>query len=161
MKSPSCITSSATEKVLDSKLTFTSSAPTTQTLPICLPTTAAWLVLPPLAVKSPLAADIPCISSGLVSLVTRTTLFPCLLSSTAVCASSATCPEAAPGEAAKPFVRTLNFFLSSGSNIGNKNCSRCSGSTLLIASFFVIRLSLTISQAIFAAAIPDLLPDLV
>ena len=92
-------------------------------------------------------------------MVTNTTLFPNLLSSTAVCASRATLPVAAPGDAPKPFVRTLNFFLSSGSKIGNKNCSKCSGSTLLIASFLVIKLSLTISQAIFAAAIPDLFPE--
>ena len=70
-------------------------------------------------------------------------------------------PEAAPGEAANPFVNSSNFFLSSGLKIGNRNCSRCSGSTLKTASSFVINVSFTISHAIFAAAIPDLLPDLV
>ena len=45
--------------------------PETQGLPIPLATTAAWLVIPPLAVNIPLAACIPCISSGEVSTLTK------------------------------------------------------------------------------------------
>jgi hypothetical protein len=41
--------------------------PQTQVLPHPLATTAAWLVIPPLAVSTPLAAHIPPISSGEVS----------------------------------------------------------------------------------------------
>ena len=57
-------------------LIIISEAPETHGLPIPLATTAAWLVIPPLPVSIPLAACIPCISSGLVSDLTNITLSP-------------------------------------------------------------------------------------
>ena len=47
------------------------SQPTTQGLPQPRATTAAWLALPPVAVRMPLARCMPATSSGLVSLRTR------------------------------------------------------------------------------------------
>ena len=49
--------------------------PQTQGLPIPRATTAAWEVIPPRAVIMPLATCIPLISSGLVSFLTRITLW--------------------------------------------------------------------------------------
>ena len=48
--------------------------PTTQGLPMPRATTAAWLVMPPRAVRMPSAACMPWMSSGLVSTRTRITL---------------------------------------------------------------------------------------
>ena len=56
--------------------------PTTQTLPRPRPTTAAWLVRPPVAVSMPSAAIMPVMSSGLVSGLTKRT-GPCLASASA------------------------------------------------------------------------------
>ena len=47
-------------------------------------TTAAWLVMPPRAVRMPWATAMPPMSSGLVSMRTRMTFLPCLAQLSAV-----------------------------------------------------------------------------
>ena len=84
--------------------TSSSSAPQTQVLPIPRATTAAWLVLPPRLVRMPLAAIIPCRSSGFVSRRTRMTASPAAARSTALAESNTALPTAAPGEALTPVV---------------------------------------------------------
>ena len=54
-----------------------SPAPATQGLPMPRATTAAWLVMPPRAVRMPSAACMPWMSSGEVSTRTRITFSPC------------------------------------------------------------------------------------
>ena len=54
----------------------TSPAPATQGLPMPRATTAAWLVMPPRAVRMPSAACMPWMSSGVVSMRTRITFSP-------------------------------------------------------------------------------------
>ena len=87
--------------------------PETQGLPIPLATTAAWLVIPPLAVNIPLAACIPCISSGEVS--TLTNIVSCIMDVSLSASSevNTTLPLAAPGEAGKPFAITFIVLFSS------------------------------------------------
>src|ERR687889_516898 len=51
-------------------------APATQGRPMPRATTAAWLVMPPRVVRMPLAACMPWMSSGLVSMRTRMTASP-------------------------------------------------------------------------------------
>ena len=53
-----------------------SPAPATQGRPMPRATTAAWLVMPPRVVRMPLAACMPWMSSGLVSMRTRITASP-------------------------------------------------------------------------------------
>ena len=55
---------------------LTASAPTTAGVPQPRATTAAWLTSPPRAVRMPWATIMPCTSSGLVSLRTKTTFSP-------------------------------------------------------------------------------------
>src|SRR5262249_25873386 len=76
--------------------------PTTQTFPICRPTSAAWLVMPPRAVRMPSAAAMPRMSSGDVSMRTRITRCPALAISSASSAWNAITPVAAPGPALSP-----------------------------------------------------------
>src|SRR5437763_1806540 len=76
--------------------TSSSSAPQTQVLPIPRATTAAWLVLPPRLVRMPLAAIIPCRSSGFVSRRTTMTASPAAARSRAVSESKTPLPTAAP-----------------------------------------------------------------
>ena len=72
--------------------------PTTAGLPNWRATSAAWLVRPPRAVKTPLAASMPCTSSGLVSRRTMITARPSWRDQRwAVSASSATTPPPPPG----------------------------------------------------------------
>ncbi len=65
-------------------------------------TTAAWLVMPPRAVRMPLAACMPWMSSGLVSARTRITSRFSAASFSASSAVNTASPVAAPGEAARP-----------------------------------------------------------
>ena len=72
IKSPSLkVGPSEIEKALLFDLKLISETPTTQGSPSPRPITAAWLVIPPLSVKTPAAACIPRISSGLVSRRTK------------------------------------------------------------------------------------------
>ena len=131
--------------------------PETHGLPIPLATTAAWLVIPPLAVNIPLAACIPWISSGEVS--TRTKIVSCIISFNLWASSEVktTLPLAAPGDAGKPLAITSNVLFSS--KVGCSNVSKELGSILRIASFLEIKFSLTISTAIFTADLAVLLPE--
>ena len=63
--------------------TESASQPATHGLPIPRATTAAWEVIPPWAVRMPLAAIIPWMSSGVVSQRTRITSSPALRSTAA------------------------------------------------------------------------------
>ncbi len=79
------------------------STPTTAGLPNWRATSAAWLVRPPRLVRTPRAASMPCTSSGLVS--GRTMMTSLLLASaqrSAMSASKASTPTAAPGETLRP-----------------------------------------------------------
>ena len=92
-----------------------------QHLPQARATRAAWLVIPPLAVRTADAACIPCTSSGLVSSRTRITFSP--FSLPWVTASSdvkTNFPLAPPGPAGKPFANNSAAPSAAGSTIGNK-----------------------------------------
>ena len=82
-------------------------APHTHGRPMPRATTAAWLVMPPRAVRMPAAACMPWMSSGLVSMRTRITSRPWPLSASASSASNTISPEAAPGDAGRPVATTL------------------------------------------------------
>src|SRR5206468_1202746 len=82
--------------------TSSASHPATHTLPIWRATTAAWLVMPPLAVRNPTDAFMPWMSSGLVSRRTRIARSPRSFISTARSGVSAILPAAAPGPAGRP-----------------------------------------------------------
>ena len=71
-------------------------------MPIPRATTAAWLVIPPLAVNIPLAFTIPSKSSGDVSSRTNITCSPSDALFAASFAVKAIFPTAAPGDAARP-----------------------------------------------------------
>ena len=81
---------------------FRTSQPTTQHLPQPRATTAAWLVLPPVAVRMPCAACMPPTSSGEVSRRTRMTFLPSAAAFSASGALKTTSPVAAPGTALMP-----------------------------------------------------------
>lgn len=123
---------------------FKAPAPQTQHLPIPLATTAAWEVIPPLAVKIPLAMFIPSKSSGDVSILTKILWANFLASS----AKKTIYPEAAPGDAGNPLATNLAVFKASGVKIGCNNSSNLFGSILLRAVFSSIFPSLNKSQAI-------------
>ena len=125
--------------------------PETHGLPIPLATTAAWLVMPPLAVNIPLAACIPWISSGEVSTLTKIVSSFWFFILSASSAVKTTLPLAAPGDAGRPLA--IIFFSTLSSNVGCKRVSNVFGSILKIASFFEINFSLTISTAILIAAL--------
>ncbi len=129
-------------------------APETQHLPIPRATTAACEVIPPLAVRIPLAMFMPSRSSGEVSILTRIDLGNFSASS----AKNTTCPLAAPGDAASPFVISLLFSNEFSSNTGCSNSSSLLGSTLRMAVFSSIEPSLSISMAILTIAAPVRFP---
>ena len=142
--------------------TWIASQPTTQTFPICRPTSAAWDVMPPRAVRIPSDAFIPLMSSGLVSSRTRRTFSPRPPHSKASCAVKTTRPLAAPGPAFSPFARNrpasiaARFF--AGSKIGRRSWFSESGLTRSTASSGVISFSSAISAAIRNSAKPVRLP---
>ena len=82
-------------------------------------------VMPPCAVRMPAACIIPWMSSGVVSQRTRMTLSPALPRSSAVSASNTIAPDAAPGDAFRPFAATSYSAL--GSIIGWRSWSSCAG----------------------------------
>ncbi len=153
--SPSRTTWSPTRATRCAASMSISSAPTTAVRPIPRATTAAWEVLPPRAVRIPVAAIIPPRSSGLVSLRTRTTRSPAAARRTASALSNTAAPVAAPGEAAMPRVRTVR---SPGPNCGNMSWASCSPLTRVSASSMVMRCSSTSWVAIRNAAVAVRLP---
>ena len=88
-------------------------------------TTAAWLVMPPRAVRMPSAACMPWMSSGLVSTRTRITLRPCAFSVSASSEENTISPEAAPGEAGRPVA--IRSRSASGSMVGCSSWSSAGG----------------------------------
>ena len=156
--SPTLTTLPAMLMVPSFSLIWRAAQPTMQGLPQPRATTAAWLALPPVAVRIPLARFMPATSSGLVSLRTRRIGSPgCAWAcSTAASAESTILPAAAPGLAAIPWATTSSLAL--GSSCGRSRWLRLSGLTRLIAVSLSIRPSLTISTAIRTAAVPVRLP---
>ena len=76
IQSPSLTVSPSTMKLRALQSMSSAPQPTTQTLPIWRATSAAWLVMPPRAVRMPWAASMPRMSSGLVSSRTSRTFSP-------------------------------------------------------------------------------------
>ena len=76
IQSPSLTTASSTLKLRDFMSMSSAEQPTMQTLPIWRATSAAWLVMPPCAVRMPWAASMPRMSSGLVKSRTSRTFSP-------------------------------------------------------------------------------------
>ena len=132
-----------------------SPAPVIQGAPIPLATTAAWLVIPPLAVTTPLATCIPVISSGDVSSLKRIT-GPSLHFSAASWALNTIVPHAAPGEAGRPLI--ITSFGAFGSIDGWSNWLIDLASIKVRALLISIIPSLYKSTAILTAALPVLLP---
>ena len=119
-------------------------------------TTAAWLVLPPRLVSTPLAAIMPFRSSGLVSRRTRMTASPASASSTARAESKTARPTAAPGDALTPVVILVTSALVS--NAGNISRASSAPVTRVSASSMSMRPSSTSSVAILKAAAAVRLP---
>ncbi len=105
----------------------TAEQPATQHLPMPRATTAAWLVIPPRAVRMPLATFMPPMSSGLVSMRTRMTALPSLAQTSASSALKTIWPVAAPGLAGRPLAMTLAAFSALGSKVGCRSWSRLLG----------------------------------
>ena len=109
-------------------------------------TTAAWLVMPPRVVRIPLAAFMPWMSSGLVSIRTRITASPLAARLSASSALNTIAPLAAPGLAGRPLLSSFRGAF--GSSIGCSNWSSAEGFTRITASDLSISPSLAISTAI-------------
>ena len=105
-QSPSCSTTPPSSMVLASASTRRASHPQMHVLPQPRATTAAWDVIPPRAVSTPVAAFMPPTSSGDVSMVTRITFSPAACRASASAAVKTTWPTAAPGEAGRPLPMT-------------------------------------------------------
>ncbi len=133
--------------------------PTMQHLPMPRATTAAWLVMPPLAVRMPCALAMPATSSGEVSDLMSITFSPLSFARIAFLELNTALPVAAPGDAGRPFAIVFVGYL--GSMVGNRSCSSWFGSILKTASSFFIMFSFTMSTAIFIADVAVLLPVLV
>ena len=132
--------------------------PTTEGLPICRPTTAAWEVMPPVAVRMPWATLMPWMSSGTVSMRTRRTRLPFCDQATASSAVKTSAPVAAPGDAGRPLAAISAFARSLGSKIGCRSWSSAWGSTFRTASSLVRMPSSTRSTAMWTAARPVRFP---
>jgi len=128
-----------------------------QHFPIPLATTAAWEVIPPRAVRMPLARFIPSRSSGEVSIRVRMVYLYLAASS----AKKTICPVAAPGEAGSPWAMTSAFFRAVGSKTGCRSSSSLLGVILRRASLSSISPSFIKSMAIFTMAAPVRFPFLV
>ena len=101
----------------------TSLQPATQGVPMPRATTAAWEVMPPVAVRMPWATCMPPMSSGEVSLRTSSTFLPSLAHFSASSAVNTICPAAAPGEALRPLARGLASRRCLGSIMGCRSWS--------------------------------------
>ena len=138
---------------LATRSSSSSLTPTTAGLPNWRATRAAWLVRPPLLVRIPSAAIMPCTSSGLVSGRTMITFFSsCFAQRSAVSASNATIPTAAPRETFRPEAIFFASLIALESNCGWRKKSTCSGLTRWTASLREINPSSTISTAIRTSA---------
>ena len=106
MLSPSHSSVSPTRSSLASRSMSSALAPVTAGRPMPRATSAAWLALPPSAVRMPRAAKKPATSSASVNGRTRMTSRPSAPASTAAGALKTISPFAAPGEAATPLAST-------------------------------------------------------
>lgn len=152
IQSPSHSTTLPTLAHFFSSNTSSASQPHTHGLPQPRATTAAWLVMPPRAVRMPSAACMPPTSSGDVSRRTRMTFSPCSCHCSASSAVKTTRPTAAPGEAGRPDATTDLAMAAGFSNSGCSSCSKWRGSTMLMACCSVTRPSATMSRATLSAA---------
>ncbi len=150
IKSPARTSTPPIRQYPELSLMTNSRQPTTQLLPIPRATTAAWLVIPPRAVRIPCAACIPRMSSGDVSVRTNNTRSPASCRRTASSAVNTTRPLAAPGDAGNPLANTVSSAI--GSIIGCSNWSICSGATRMTASRSSKSPSCTMSTAMRTAA---------
>ena len=140
------------------------SAPHTAGVPNWRATTAAWLVAPPRLVSIPLAANMPCTSSGRVSGRTMMTSLPSPAHRSAVSASNTARPTAAPGLALTALSTSRRpspaaSALASAPNCGWRSWSTCSGFTRMRACSRVMVPSLAMSTAILMAARAVRLPS--
>ena len=111
-------------------------APTTQGTPRPRAITAAWLDIPPRTVRTPRAACMPRMSSGLVSVRTRMVGSPRAAAAWAASAVKTTRPVAAPGLAARPVAKTSRG--AAGSICGCRCSIRLRGSMRSSASLRVM-----------------------
>mmetsp|Transcript_29085 Transcript_29085/g.81398 ORF Transcript_29085/g.81398 Transcript_29085/m.81398 type:complete len:301 (+) Transcript_29085:1433-2335(+) len=143
-------------------LTAISARPQTQGFPHPRATTAAWLVIPPQAVRMPSLACIPPTSSALVSWRTRITCLSCWLHAAAAGAENTIWPTAAPGLAASPVPKTRpssRYALSSAPlNWGSSSWARSLGVTMSSDAPLSTRPSWTRSKATLTAARPVRFP---
>ena len=121
-------------------------------------TTAACEVMPPRAVRMPLATLMPRRSSGEVSWRTRITCLPLRAQSSASSAKNTICPVAAPGDAGRPCAIERAFLIAVGSKIGCRSSLSRSGLTRRSASFSSIIPWRSMSIAIRTIAAPVRLP---
>ena len=141
MYSPSLTVLPLTRTVFRASSILELPAPTMDGFPICRPTTAAWEVIPPVAVRMPCDTNMPWMSSGTVSRRTRMTGLPCCVHSTASSAENTTCPLAAPGEAGSPLVAVESSSTPPDRSLARGVGSAPSGSTSRMASFGVTSFS--------------------
>ena len=139
-------------------LTRIVSAPTIQHLPQPRQTSAAWLVIPPRAVRIPVAARMPSTSSGFVSSRTRMAEMFFFASSTAFSEVNTILPTAPPGPAGRPLAMISAFFSAFASRIGWSSSSSWAGVTRITAVSLLMSFSSAISSAMFSAAVPVRLP---
>ena len=162
IQSPSLTTVSSTEKVRAAMSMSSTPQPTMQTLPIWRATSAAWLVMPPWAVRMPCAASMPRMSSGLVKSRTSRTCSPRSAQATASAALNTTRPVAAPGPAGRPQANAWPPFSAACSSWARKTGRRSwfnwSGSMRMSASWGLIRPWSAMSTAMRMAARPVRLP---
>ncbi len=160
-QSPSFKTVSPMATSFPDTLIWRSLQPTMQHLPQPRATSAAWDVMPPLAVRIASAACMPWTSSGDVSSLIKMTCSPFLCHASASSAVKTTRPVAPPGPAGNPFANRVASFSDSASSMGWSNSSNCSGWTRMMAVCLSINPSLAISTAILIAAEPFRFPILV
>ncbi len=110
--------------------------------------------MPPLAVRMASATCIPWMSSGEVSLRTRTTFLPFAESASARSAVVAITPVPPPGPAGRPRAITFAFASAAGSIRLWSSSSSCSGRTRMRASSRAMSPSSHISTAMRTAAAP-------
>jgi hypothetical protein len=143
--SPSPSSVPFTRSLLPCRSMSSADAPDTHGFPIPRATSAAWLALPPSAVRIPFAAWKPATSSASVKGRTRITSRPSAAASTASWAVNTISPRAAPGEAATPSASVSNS--APWAKPGWSRASSLAASMVAIASSFSSSPSSTASTA--------------
>ena len=106
--------------------------PATQGLPVMRATTPAWLVMPPRAVRMPVAAFMPSMSVGPVSVTTRMQCRPRAFSRAASSGVKTISPLAAPGDTPRPVA--IGVASERDRRRGCSNCCSRAGSMCATAS---------------------------